>query len=277
MTLIESLIIIVAAISPLTAKSDILYKCHHGIAYIMNKISEGNQPDGKKYKPIEGYKNIGNGFDWTSYNKHGFASEEAGKRFYCGGARMTFWPHLNTGNIEGQCGAWQGESLKIDSWSKLAIKSPSIYMDHCNSSFYVKKLIIDPSGGYVSIYRGYFESQKKTRLNGPGFSCADVHNVANILVCTSSELSRIDLDLDDNYRKLIDKIGSKYKPSVIKSQNVWISKKRKCTSYSCLCKLYKQDASFVNTLLLKLGMKPEKNYGSLFGNDLAEYQYGGCA
>ncbi|MEY2336383.1 hypothetical protein GL267_006125 [Acidithiobacillus ferrianus] len=275
--LIESLLFAFSVISPLTAKSDIFYRCDHGTAHIINKISEGDQPDDKKVRPIMEYKNIGNGSDWTHYNKHGYASEETGKRFYCGGAQLEFWPHLNTGNIEGQCGAWQGESLKIKSWGKLALKSPTIYMNHCNSSFYVKKFIIDPPGGYVSISREYYGSEKKTKVSGPSFSCADVHNVADMLVCTSSELSKIDLDLDKNYQKLIGYIKNKHKLSLVAHQNIWIFKKRKCKSYSCLCKLYKQDANYINALLLRYGRRPEINYGSLFGNDFSEYRYGGCS
>jgi hypothetical protein len=186
LVLIESLLFAFSAISPLTAKSDIFYRCDHGTAHIINKISEGDQPGDKKTRPIMDYKNIGNESDWTYYNKHGYASEETGKRFYCGGAQLEFWPHLNTGNIEGQCGAWQGESIKIKSWGKLALKSPTIYMNHCNSSFYIKKLIIDPSDRYISISREYYGSEKKNKVSGPSFSRADVH-VARI--CKMSVLA----------------------------------------------------------------------------------------
>ena len=140
---IASSLLILAAFTPLSSRGDIFYRCDHGTAYIINKVSEGNGPDEKNPIPIKGYKNIRSGINWTHYNKNGYVSEETGKRFYCGEARFEFWPHLNTGNVEGQCGAWQGESIKITSWrsmsNKLPTKTPELYMDHCITSFYIKR------------------------------------------------------------------------------------------------------------------------------------------
>ncbi len=267
-------LLIVAIFAPLQTRADIFFRCDdHGAAHIINKVSEGNGPDEKKPVKIKGYKNIGSGIDWVDYNKKGFVSEETGKRFYCGGAVIEFWPHINTGNIEGQCGAWQGESLKIRSWEKLSIKTPEIYMDHCNSFFYIKRLTINPDAGYISLVSA---DTPKKKEHGPSFSCAHVHSVASLLICSSPELSKIDYDLNRNYKRLIHNVDKKEKPYIAAHQIAWITRKRKCKSYSCLCKLYKQDANYLNAMLTKNG-QGSKNYGSLFGGKLSEYRYGGCS
>ncbi len=271
---ISSLLLILATLSPIQSRGDIFYECDHGAAHIINKLSEGNGPDEKPSVLIKGYKNIGSGIDWVNYNKKGFISEETGARFYCGGAVIEFWPHINTGNIEGQCGAWQGESIKIRSWEKLTIKTPEIYMDHCNSSFYIKRLTINPDAGYVSLVSNDASHKKE---HGPSFSCKNIHGLASLLICASPELSKIDFLLNKNYQQMIRGISEQQRKPIVAHQVAWIAKKQHCTSYSCLCKVYKGDAGYINELLKPNGIKEKESYGSLFGGMYSEYSYGGCS
>lgn len=259
---------------PIITSADIFFKCSHGIAEIINKYREGNGPDQKKITPLSGYKSIGEGIDWTNYNKKGIVSEEDGKRFYCGGSmKLEFWPHLNTGNIEGQCGDYQGESLTISTWfTKSPIKNEKIYMDHCDSSFYIKRIIINR--GYIDLSRQVYPNKMPI---GPSFSCSRIHDAADLLICASPELSKIDFILSENYSNFISHVTKKGKTEIINHQDDWISKKRKCKSYKCLCSLYKSDAYYLKIQMLKRHFHDSIKYDSLFGNALSGYQFGGCA
>ncbi len=263
---------------PSTSGAEIFFRCHRGVASVIHKTQEGAQPDGEKpIYPISGYNSIGDGTGWTDYNKKGYVSEETIHKYYCGGSQIEIGPYVYSGNIEGQCGDWQGEYIKLHAWGKLSIKTPTIFMDHCSSSFYIKQLTLNPSGGYVSVKRGMFLNLTKKEKIGPDFSCKNIHGLSDLLVCVSPGLSKIDVRLNKNYLELLGALKRNKKAALVKHQESWISEKKKCNTYDCLCSSYKADADYIDTYLGRIGKKPAAKYGSLFGGPLSEYAPGGCA
>lgn len=102
-------------------------------------------------------------------------------------------------------------------------------------------------------------------------------SLSNLLICASPELSKIDLILNKNYEQLIHGLTKKQREPIVEHQVAWILKKQSCASYSCLCKVYKGDAGYIDDLLTKYRIKDKVSYGSLFGGKYSEYSFGGCS
>jgi uncharacterized protein len=75
----------------------------------------------------------------------------------------------------------------------------------------------------------------------PGFDCSRASSKAEIAICANSELADRDRTLNELYKKLIGSSSKRDKPSIVKAQQDWVSRRDNCTDAeleACIQSLY---------------------------------------
>jgi uncharacterized protein YecT (DUF1311 family) len=75
----------------------------------------------------------------------------------------------------------------------------------------------------------------------PSFDCTKASNNLEKMICSDPELSRIDVQLNDVYLSLREKVADK--AALKKDQIQWMKNARLCTDKECVLKTYKQRIS----------------------------------
>ncbi|KAB2927693.1 MAG: protein kinase [Candidatus Contendobacter sp.] len=97
---------------------------------------------------------------------------------------------------------------------------------------------IQLSPGSESLPAAPFMAASSPRI-GPSFDCRKVKTGADKMVCDSSNLSILDLQLANAYREVIARTPTKQRAALVASQNTWLQKTRGgCPSETCLIAEY---------------------------------------
>lgn len=88
----------------------------------------------------------------------------------------------------------------------------------------------------------------------PGFDCSRAATYVENMICSDTELARLDSAMSENYRRIIDSSGQR--ADLVDSQRRWLrSNRNECQSFGCVRSAYEER-------LLELARTEESNFGA---------------
>ena len=75
-------------------------------------------------------------------------------------------------------------------------------------------------------------------ITAPSFDCKKANSKIEKMICSDDNLSKIDVEMYTQYKKLRDRLDKKMKKKLLKEQRVWLKSRAKCKDVDCILKSY---------------------------------------